>query len=772
MRAKHIVIQLLLLLSCNVFAQEKFSISGTIKDKKNGEELIGSIVSIPELKGVGVAANTYGFYSLTLAKGTYTVRVSTLGFKAYTQTIELNKNIKLDVALEEDIALLNVVEVKADGQDKNVREAQMGVEKLDMLEINKIPVLLGEKDILKTIQLLPGIKSSGEGNSGFNVRGGATDQNLILLDEAPVYNASHLLGFFSTFNSDAIKDAQIYKGGMPSQYGGRLSSVLDIKMKEGNNQKFGASGGIGVISSRLNIEGPIKKDKGSFLITGRRTYLDQFLKLSPTFKDNGLFFYDANIKANYQMNDKNRVFLSGYFGRDVIKIGSNFGISWGNTTGTLRWNHIINSKWFSNTSAIYSNYDYNISAKAGANEVDIKSVIKDYNVKQEFNFFPNPRNNFKLGVNVIYHTIVPGQIKVNEGSSFKPLKLQDKYALENAIYVSNDWKPLEKLSFVYGVRLSTFTALGKGNFYTYTYAGEVKDTTSYKVGAIVKNYIIPEPRLAASYVLSETNSVKAAYSRNAQYLHLISNSTSGNPTDLWIPTSINVKPEIADQVSLGYFQNFKNNKYELSAEVYYKNMQNQIDYRNGANTQANEKIEGELLYGKGRAYGLELLFKKKAGKFTGWLGYTLSRTERKINGINNSNWYAAKQDRTHDISMVGMYELSIKWDVSATWVYNTGNAVTFPSGKYVVDNQVQFLYTERNGYRMPSYHRLDFGATWHGKKTKRYESSWNFSIYNAYARANAYTITFEQDPNDATKTQAVRTALFKLVPSVTYNFKF
>lgn len=769
---KKIIITLLTIISIHSYSQDKFSFSGTIKDKKNGEELIGAIVTVNEIKGIGVAANTYGFYSLTIVKGSYTVKVSSLGYKTFLKKIELDKNIILNVQLEDDVAVLGEVEVSAEKQDKNVKDAQMGAEKLDVTELNKIPVLLGEKDILKTMQLLPGIKSAGEGNSGFNVRGGATDQNLILLDEAPVYNASHLLGFFSTFNSDAIKDAQIYKGGMPSQYGGRLASVLDIKMKEGSNQKFGASGGIGVISSRLNIEGPIKKDKGSFLITGRRTYLDQFFKLSPTFKDNRLYFYDANLKANYQINDKNRIFLSGYFGRDVIKLGSAFGINWGNTTGTLRWNHIINSKWFSNTSVIYSNYDYNIFFKAGDNDIAIKSVIKDYNIKQEFNYFPNPRNNIKIGINAIYHTMIPGQISASEASSFKPLKLQDKYSLETALYLSNEWKATQKLSIIYGIRLSSFSILGKGDFYSYNNKGVVKDTTKYKDGEIVKTYINPEPRISASYVLGTTNSIKAAYSRNAQYLHLISNSTSGNPTDLWLPTSKNIKPEIADQFSLGYFQNFKDNKYEFSVEAYYKTMQNQIDYKNGANTQGNEKIEGELLYGIGRAYGIEFLLKKKLGKFTGWAGYTLSRTERKIEGINTGKWYAAKQDRTHDISIVGMYDLGKKWSVSATWVYNTGNAVTFPSGKYYIDGQIQFLYTERNGYRMPAYHRLDFGATWMGKKTKRFQSSWNFSIYNVYARENAYTITFQQDPNDASKTQAVRTAIFKIVPSVTYNFKF
>ncbi|HPI53056.1 MAG TPA: TonB-dependent receptor [Chitinophagaceae bacterium] len=767
-----LMLTLLLATAFTTQAQQKHSISGTIKDKKNGEDLIGATISVTQLKGTGTRSNTYGFYSLTLPQGNYELKVSAIGFTTQYISIELNKDIQQDIQLESVSSNLKEVKVKATRKDQNVTDAQMGMTKLNMTEINKIPVLMGERDVIKTMTLLPGIKSAGEGNTGFNVRGGASDQNLILLDEAPVYNASHLLGFFSTFNSDAIKDVQIYKGGMPAEYGGRLSSVLDIKMKEGNDKNYSVSGGLGLISSRLNIEGPIVKEKGSFIITGRRTYVDQFLKLSNKYKDNKLYFYDVNAKANYRINKNNRIFLSGYFGRDKIGVGNAFGIDWGNATGTARWNHVFNSKWFSNTSLIYSNYDYKISIKSGTTDFDITSRIKDINFKHEFNFFPNPKNSIKIGINSIYHTVVPGQVDSKGTTGINDVKLQDRYAWENAIYASNEWKPSEKLSIIYGLRLTSFSALGKGDFYSYDSSGNVTATKTYGSGEFVKTYVNLEPRISASYLLGTSNSVKAAYARNVQNLHLISNSTTTSPTDLWVTSNNNIKPEISDQVSAGYFQNFDDNKYELGVEAYYKTMQNQIDYKNGANTQANDKIEGELLSGKGRAYGIELLLRKKTGRFTGWAGYTLSRTERKINQINNGNWYAARQDRTHDVSLVGMYDLTKRWTISGTWVYNTGNAVTFPSGKYTIDNQVFFSYTDRNAYRMPAYHRLDIGATYTKKRSDRRESSWSFSVYNAYGRQNAYSIDFEEDPNDASKTRAVQTSLFRWVPSITYNFKF
>jgi hypothetical protein len=650
----------------------------------------------------------------------------------------------------------------------------MGVQNLSIKEMNDVPVLFGEKDIFKTMQLLPGIKSAGDGNSGIFVRGGAADQNLILLDEAVVYNPSHLLGFFSTFNSDAIKDVTVYKGGMPAEYGGRLSSVVDIRMNDGNDQKLAGSGGIGLISSRLNLEGPIVKDKGSFIVSARRTYADMFLKLSKdtNVNRNSLYFYDLNAKANYKLNDHNRLYLSGYFGRDVLSFSNTFGIQWGNTTATARWNHIFNSRLFSNTSLIYSNYNYVININSSNNNIDLVSKIKDLSLKEDFQYYISPTSTLKFGLDVIHHTFSPGIIDATATSRFNSLDLPKKYDLENAAYISHEWTPIKQLRLDYGLRLSTFSILGPGSFYTYDSIGNVASTATYPSGKIVKTYFNPEPRFSASWLLDGNSSLKVSYTRNTQYLHLLSNSTAANPTDLWIPSSNNVKPGLANQESIGYYRNLANNTIEFSSELYYKTMQNQIDYKNGAQLVANINVESQLRYGKGRAYGWELFLKKKTGKFTGWISYTLSRTELQINGINNTNWYPAKQDVTHDVSLVGIYKPDKKWTLSATWVYNTGNAVTFPNGKYDLNGQTVFYYTQRNGYRMPPYHRLDLAATVENKKKKKWESSWTFSVYNAYNRGNAYAIIFQNDPNNPSLTQAVQYSLFKIIPSVTYNFKF
>jgi len=757
------------------YAQEKYTISGTISDSVKGEEIISASIRVKG-QNIGTFSNEYGFYSLTLPKGSYTFIFSSSGYLPKEISIDLSQNQVINfplVAVSYKTQELNEVQVTAIKQDQNITNSIMGVERLDPKGIAKIPVLMGEKDLVKTMQLLPGVKSAGEGNAGFYVRGGGADQNLILLDEAPVYNASHLLGFFSTFNSDAIKDAVLYKGNQPANYGGRLSSVLDIKMNEGNNKRYNVGGGIGIISSRLNVEGPIVKEKASFLISARRTYVDMFLKASDQFKENKLYFYDLNAKVNYRINEKNRIFMSGYFGRDKLGLGDMFGINWGNATGTIRWNRIINEKMFSNTSIIYSSYDYLIGIKSSDVEFDIKSSIKDANIKQEFQYFMNTRNKLKFGINAIHHGIIPGQIEANQESGINPMTLTSNKSIEAAAFITNDWSITEKFTVNYGLRLSSFSILGNNqNTYSYNTEGDVIDTSVYQDNKFVKTYPVLEPRISFSYVYSKSASIKAAYARNAQYIHLVSNTTTTSPTDLWIPSSLNTKPEISDQFSIGWFKNFKENMYEFNVETYYKSMQNQIDYRNGANLQANELIEGELLYGTGRAYGLELILKKKQGKFTGWLAYTISRSERKIDGINNNEWYAAKQDRTHDISLVGIYDLTPKLSLSALFVYYTGNAVTFPSGKYMIDGSTYFLYTERNGYRMPAYHRLDVGVTWLRKDTKKFESSWNFSVYNLYGRENAYTISFRQNENDPNKTEAVQTALFRWVPSITYNFKF
>ena len=755
-------------------SSQNFTVNGTLTDSKSGEQLAGALVTVKELPGTGVAANGYGFYSLQLKPGTYTLVFSYIGYESHNETVILSdKNVSKNIALEQVGRDMRIVEIKGERPDENLTRVQMGVEKLSPREIKTIPVLFGEQDVLKTLQLLPGVKGAGEGNAGFYVRGGAADQNLILLDEAPVYNASHLLGFFSVFNSDAIKDVTLYKGAMPAEFGGRLASVLDVKMNDGNQKRFNALGGVGLISSRLTIEAPVVKDKSSFIVSGRRTYADMFLKLSndDDLKKSQLYFYDLNAKFNYKINDKNRIYVSGYFGRDNFGFSDIFKFSWGNATATARWNHLFSDKLFSNTSAIYSNYDYQISVTASEDEVNISSTIRDINLKQDYQYFIDNRHTLKFGWNSIYHTFLPGKIDAI-GTFSNVVSNENRYAWENAVYVNDEWKVNSLLMLSYGLRLSEFSYLGPGTIYTYNQQGEIATERYAKKGELVKNYLNPEPRLSANYHLDEKQSFKGAYARTVQNLHLLSNTTSGNPTDIWVPSSNNVKPELCDQYSVGYFRNLKQNTYEFSAETYYKWMQNQIDYRNGAQLAFNQQVEGELVYGVGRAYGLELLLRKKTGKFTGWIGYTLSRTERKFDEINEGNYFAARQDRTHDISIVAMYSVTKKLSLSANWVYYTGNAITFPSGKYQIDGQTVNYYTERNGYRMPAYHRLDLGLTWYRKSTDTYESNWNFSIYNAYARRNAYTISFRDSETNPGTTEAVKLSLFRMVPSITYNFHF
>ncbi|MDD3079411.1 MAG: TonB-dependent receptor [Paludibacter sp.] len=754
-----------------LWGASRHTFSGSVTDATTGESLIGASILVKEMENTGVTTNSYGYFSLTVPDGKYTFIVSYLGYLPAEYTLNMNQSRKLNIKLQPQAQQLNDVEITAQAKNHNITSNEIGMEKMEVKEIAKIPVLFGEADIMKTLKLTPGIKSVGEGNGGMYVRGGSNSQNLILLDEATVFNADHLLGFFSTFNSDAIKDVQMYKGTAPAEYGGRISSVLDVKMNDGNNQDFHVGGGIGLISSRLNVEGPVVKDKSSFLVTARRTYADLFLKLSSDdlINNNQLYFYDINAKANYIINDKNRLYLSGYFGRDVFNFQERFGIDWGNKTGTFRWNHIWNEKLFSNTSVIYSDYNYKINIIFNK-EFSLNSKINDWNLKHEFQYFANSKNKLTFGINAIYRNIVPGQLETTD-TTITAVKLQQKHALENALYFSNEWKPFHNLNVSYGLRLTDYHLLGPGDFYTYE-NGELATTTSYGSDKIVQSYYSIEPRLNIAYILNDNNSFKTSYTRNTQNLHLISNATSSLPTDVWIVSDNNVKSEIGDQVSLGYFANFNKSIYQFSSEVYYRWMQNQIDLKNGANIYANEYLTGELLFGVGRAYGLELLLKKKHGKLTGWVGYTYSKTERKIDGINDGNWYPARQDITHDISIVAIYDLSKKWSFSASWVYNTGNAVTFPSGKYTINGDVEYYYTERNGYRMPDYHRLDLGATWTLKKTKRFESSLNFSIYNAYGHKNPYSIDFEQDENDSSKTNAVMTCLFTYVPSITYNFRF
>ncbi len=763
----------LLLTVLNGLTQNRYTISGTVKSSRSGETLIGASVRIGSMN-LGTVTNEYGFFSLSIPAGHYRIEISALGKTTDTLSVAVDKSKIINVTLIDEPKSMTGVVVRASGRGRSVSGAQMGVEKLNLAEVKNIPVLFGERDILKTIQLLPGIKPAGDGNSGLFVRGGAADQNLILLDEAPVYNASHLFGFFSTFNADAIKDVTVYKGGMPAQYGGRLSSVLDIKMNEGNNRDYQVSGGAGLIAAKVNVEGPIQKDKSSFLISARRTYADLFLKASPdtNIKNNKLYFYDLNTKMNYQLGEKDRLYISGYFGQDVLGVKKEFSINWGNATATVRWNHIFNGRLFANTSAIFSNYNYKINVKDASGNLEVFSQIRDWNLKQDYQWSINNRNSLRFGWNAIYHTIRPGEVRSKGNSTYNDLLLQKRYAFESSVYASDNWKVNEMLTVTAGIRLTTFSILGKGDYYKLDHNGNVVDTLRYNKGDVVKTYINPEPRLAIGYQFNQATSVKASYVRNVQHMHLLSNSTTTSPTDKWVASTNIIKPELSDQVSVGYYKNFKGNTWELTVEAYYKSMQNQVDYRDGSDLFSNNAIESQLLFGKGRAYGMEWLIRRKTGRLTGWLGYTLSKSERLINGINSNKWYNARQDRTHDISVVAMYEANKRWTLSASWVYYTGDAVTFPEGKYQINGQTVFYYTNRNAYRMPAYHRLDLGATLQLKAKKNRSAELSFSLYNAYGRANAYTINFRDGKNDPTKTEAVQTTLFRFIPSVSYNFKF
>jgi hypothetical protein len=757
----------------SAYAQKSYTISGTIKDSATGETLIGATVKLQELQ-TGTTTNAYGFFSLTAPKGDFNLVISYIGYQTITQPIKLNKNSQINVLLTSGNALTEVTINANARKNENVESAQMGLTRLDLSQVNNVPVIFGEKDVLKTIQLLPGVKTTGDGNTGFYVRGGNSDQNLILLDEAVVYNASHLFGFFSTFNSDAIKDVNLYKGGMPAQYGGRLSSVLDIKMLDGNDKKYTVQGGIGLIASRIKVEGPIVKDKGSFMISARRTYADVFLKLSPdsTTRGASLYFYDLNAKVHYRLNDRNTIYLSGYFGKDVLGLKDNFETNWGNQTATLRLNHIFNNKLFLNTSAIYSNYNFTVQSFSSNNDFRVHSKIRDFNLKEDFEYFFSSENTLHFGINGTHHNIQPGDISSSNNSAVNAQDIQSRNGIESSAYVSDDWHIGNRLNLLFGLRLATFSLFGPGTFTTYNANDVPIASQTYSSGQVVKSYTNLEPRFSASFKFDDQNSVKASYNRNTQNINLISNSTASSPTDLYVMSSNNIKPGISDQVALGFFKNSVNNQYEFSTEIYYKKLQNQVDYKNGAQLIANQDVESQLVYGEGRAYGWEVFFKKRYGRLNGWIGYTLSKTENRFDAINNGNYFAARYDRTHDMSIVGIYKLSDRWTISSTFVYGTGNAVTYPHGKYLVGGLTTLYYSDRNADRLPAYSRLDLGATFEGKQHKRFHSSWTFGLYNAYNRKNPYTITFQDDPNDKSRTQAVKTSLFGRIPSITYNFTY
>ena len=780
-----------LLCSTMAMAQASYTLSGTITDHSNGETLFGASVF---LKGttIGVVTNEYGFYSLTAPAGDYTLNIAYMGYTDINQEISFDTNQQLDFEISESSTALEEVIVTADEPERALlRKPEMSVLKMNIATVKQMPVVMGEVDILKSLQMLPGVTNNGEGTGGFHVRGGAGDQNLVLLDEAIIYNTSHMFGFFSVFNADAIKDVKLYKGGIPARFGGRVSSVLDVRQKDGNSKNFALTGGIGIISSRLAVEGPLFKEKGSFLVAGRRSYADLLLKAAG--KDNSVTFYDLNLKTNYNINKNNRLFLSGYFGRDAFSIGDAFGADYGNSTGNLRWNHIFNDKLFSNLSAIVSKYDYKLEITAA--EFDWLSSINNYNLKYDLKYYLS--NNFKLdfGASGIYYDFDPGQIKpTTETSAINPLVLDRKKAFESGLYINAEHKLTNNLTAQYGLRYSAFSRLGGQAIVDYdndqpvvynpilgiyergTGIGE----TNYEKGKAIKSFGNFEPRLSLAYTLNDVSSIKAGFSRVAQYIHLLSNTSSASPLDVWTPSGKYIKPQLSNQYALGYFRNFKDKAYSMEVEAYYKNTDNRIDYIDGSNLIGQNTIETEILSGESRAYGFEFLLRKNEGKFTGWFAYTLSKSEQRTPGgtagglgINNGAWYDTSYDRTHDFSISGAYKLNDKFSFSTNLVFQTGRPVTYPNGQYEYDGISVASYSDRNSDRLPAYHRLDLSVNYkpNRKPDRRFKGEWVLGIYNAYNRKNAASISFGQNFETGAN-EATRTAIFGIVPSLTYNFKF
>lgn len=794
MTKKIISLLLFILGTLTSYSQEKFTLSGTVFDLKTNETLIGVNIFIPDIK-TGITTNEYGFYSLTLPKGTYKIRISYLGYETIEETISLEHNIKKNYNLVETGKQLEEV-VITEKTATNTRKPEMSTNKLSIGTIKKIPVVLGEVDVLKALLTLPGVTNAGEGQSGFNVRGGGADQNLILLDEATIFNSSHVFGFFSVFNSDAIKDLKLYKGGIPARFGGRVSSVLDIYQKDGNSNQFSLNGGIGLISSRLLAEGPIVKNRGSFLLAGRASYAHLFLKLANN--KNSAYFYDLNTKMNYKLNTNNNLFLSGYFGRDVFSLSQSFINTYGNATLNLRWNHLFSDKLFSNLSTIYSDYYYGLDL----NLLGFKwnSGIKNYNIKYDFKHYVSDKVKLNYGVNSIYYDFNPGTIEPsNPGSGIIYKQLEKKYAFEPSLYIDAEQKVTNNLSLYYGLRYSQFYRLGSSTVNIYqnnqavVFNQELQiyekatpiDTKYYGRNNVIKSFDNLEPRFAASYQLNENQSVKASYNRMAQYLQLISNTASPTPLDVWTPSDNFIKPQIADQVALGYFRNFKEDKYSLEVETYYKKVKNRIDYIDGADLIANEALEQIILNGEMRSYGLEVLLRKNTGRLTGWVSYTLSKSQQRTpgrdateTGINNGEWYNSGYDKLHNLSVTSSYDYNKKWTFGANFALQSGQPVTYPNGQYQYyngDGQPITIpnYGSRNSNRLPAYHHLDLSATYTPKpnKKKGWQSEWVFSIYNVYGRKNAASISFRQNETTAAN-EAVRLSIFGVVPGVSYNFKF
>lgn len=774
------------LFSCEQLFAQKFTVSGYIKDNYSGETMIGATLSVQN-KSKGVSSNQYGFYSITLDSGQYIFTCTSIGYLPKTISIDLLKDTVLNINMISGAALQQEVIVSARKRDNNVKTAQMGKISLPIEQIKQVPAFLGEVDLLKVVQLLPGIRNAGEGSAGIYVRGGGPDQNLIMLDDAVVYNTGHLFGFFSIFNSDAIKNVSLIKGGMPAQYGGRLSSVLDISMKEGNNREFQTEGGIGLIASRFSVQGPLKKDKASFIVSARRTYVDAiakpFISKESQFYGSGYYFYDLNAKLNYKFSEKDRLYLSGYFGRDVFDFVNgrqslDVNIPWGNATGTLRWNHVFNKKLFANTTLVYNDYKFKFTAAQDNFQVGLSSGIRDVSLKQDFDWYPQGKHKVKFGGIYTYHRFSPSVVSGRQDSvEFNPLNAQIKYAHEAAVYVQDDWEISNKWQINVGLRYSMFQQTGPFKLYETDANGNRTDSTVFKRGEAVKTYGGPEPRFSLRYSINEQTSIKASVTHNLQYIHLVSNAGTTLPTDLWVPSTYLVKPQKSWLYAAGLFRNFKNNMFETSLELYYKQMQNQIEYREGYTPNTIDDTENDFVFGKGWSYGSELFVNKVKGKLTGWVGYTLSWTWRKFPELNDNKKYPAKYDRRNDLTVVGMYQLSKRWKVSATFVYGTGNAATLPQRFYIMGGVLTQEYSRINQYRLPSYHRLDLSAVLQGKKNDRrkMKTEWVFSIYNAYSRANPYFIYYDQEGNPyngTLKVQAKQVSIFPIIPAVTWNFKF
>jgi CarboxypepD_reg-like domain/TonB-dependent Receptor Plug Domain len=776
----------------NLFAQEKYTLSGIVKDEKTNETLIGVNIFVPQIRA-SVNTNEYGFYSLTIPKGDYLVQISYVGFRTVEENIALNESKKMNISLKEDSKELAEIIVTDTKKATNTRSAEMSVNKLSIASIKKMPVVLGEVDVLKSILLLPGVTNAGEGASGFNVRGGGADQNLILLDEATIFNSSHLFGFFSVFNPDAIKDLKLYKGGIPARFGGRASSVLEIYQKDGNSNKFSMNGGIGLISSRLLAEGPIVKDKGSFLFGGRASYVHLFLKLSEEQKNNTAYFYDLNTKLSYKLNDKNNLYLSGYFGRDVFGIGKSFVNTYGNSIFNLRWNHLFSDKLFSNLSLIYSDYYYGLNIDVVGFNWD--SGIKNYNIKYDFKNYISDKLKLNFGLSAIYYDFNPGTLTPSKaGSGINFDQLDKKYAFEPSLYLDVDQKIGDNLTIAYGLRSSMFYRLGSSTVNLYannealTYDSDLKIYEKAKpIGArfygkntAIETFYNLEPRFSASYSITDDKSVKISYNRMTQYLQLLSNTSSPTPLDVWTPSDKYIKPQIADQVAAGYFVNFAADKYSIELESFYKKVQNRIDYIDGANLIANKAIEQVILNGEMRAYGLEFMIRKNTGDFSGWISYTLSKSQQRTPGrndneigINNGNWYSSAYDKLHNLAITSSYKLNDKWTFGANFALQSGQPVTYPNGQYTYENLSVPSYGLRNQNRLPFYHHLDISATLSSRKNKnrKWQSEWVFSIYNLYNRKNAASIGFRQNV-DTGNNEAVKTSIFGIVPAASYNFKF